>query len=212
MGLSDVENVDRYRPSSSRRMAPAPRAIRRRATSAPMARASAGGPSSVSWIISEASGRPTRPRERQAIAGQRGVPGHRRPTADAEPGQEGALRGDRHLGGGVRERPTELRDARVVGAGLERQRPLADRGQHARRIDALGDALRKPEAIETGRRPARPRRPPPRRSCAAACRRCRAGCRSSDRRAPRAAGRRAAGWRSRRGCRRGARRGRRRSG
>ena len=199
---SSLTRVLRARAGCARRRA----ASKRRATSAPSARASAGAP--VERLVDHLGGvgAADQPAERQAAAGQRGVTGDRRAAADAQAGEQRALGGDGHLGRRVGQRPAQRDDARVVGARLQRQRALPDRRQHARRSQPLGDARREAEAVETGARRARRRRPPPRRPCAAACRRCRAGSRSSGRRAPRAAGRRGAGWRCRRGCPAAARR------
>ena len=202
----DVATFDEQRGalrqiSSSRRIRSAPRASRRRASSAPSAAASAGAPVTVSRIISDASGRPTRPATRQPPLGQRGVTGDRRAAADAQAGQQRALGGRRHLGlPDRRARGTASRRARRRRAPPAPARPARSPAACASASSRSVMRAEKPEAIEPG---AREHRRVDHALGDLAQARVDVAAQDldrRDRRAPRAAGRRGAGSTCRRGC------------
>ena len=178
--LRPVGDVDALSTPSLRARAgsrSAPRASRRRASSAPMRarrrRARRRAPRGSSRT--RRGGRPGRggqPPLRPAWRGRRRACGSRRPARRAARARR--RRSPRRPASASARQ--SVHDARVVGARLQRQRALADRRQHALGVEPLGDARREPQAVEPGAGEHAPRRRRPRRPCAAACRRCRAGC------------------------------------
>ena len=117
-------------------------------SSAPSSAAASGRPSTRSSSISLASGRPTRPRTIRWPNSTVAWPatGVRQPTPSA--GQQRALGGDGGLGDRIGQPAHQRQDLVIVGARLQRQRALADGGQHQLGRQALADARREPQPVQ----------------------------------------------------------------
>ena len=172
--------------------APAPRPARPRPPGAPV---------TVSRIISDASGRPTSPRERQPPLGQRRVA--RRPACGSRrPGPRAARA--RRPSSPRRPRSASARHNFTTRASSARassaSAPCPIAGSMRVGVEPLGDARREAQAIEPGRR--QHRRVDDALGDLAQARVDVAAqdLDATDRRAPRGPGRRAAGSTCRRGC------------